>query len=99
MADAVSKLGWDKLRTKSRQSLPDFLTESDDRLPAVLLPHQQEAVAAIDANEVVVIEKSRRIGLTWGVGSSATLYASAARSAGGMDVLYIGYCHRLHAKP
>ena len=91
MADAVSKLGWDKLRTQSRQSLPDFLKESDDRLPAVLLPHQQEAVAAIDANEVVVIEKSRRIGLTWGVGSSATLYASAARSAGGMDVLYIGY--------
>lgn len=91
MADAVSKLGWDKLRTKSRQSLPDFLTESDDSLPAVLLPHQQAAVAAIDANEVVVIEKSRRIGLTWGVGSSATLYASASRAAGGMDVLYIGY--------
>lgn len=91
MADAVSKLGWDKLRTRSRQSLPDFLTADDDTLPAVLLPHQQEAVAVIDAHEVVVIEKSRRIGLTWGVGSSATLYASAARSAGGMDVLYIGY--------
>lgn len=60
-------------------------------LPDVLLPYQQRLIAAIDANPVVVVEKSRRIGATWGVAAGADLTAATARAAGGMDVLYIGY--------
>lgn len=69
--------------------LPDAL--AGQPLPAVLLPYQQEAVRAIATHPVVVWEKSRRIGATWGIGAAAVLTAGAARSAGGMDVLYIGY--------
>lgn len=57
----------------------------------VLLPYQQHANTTIDRNAVTVIEKSRRIGLTWGVAAHAVLSAGAARSAGGMNVLYTGY--------
>lgn len=73
----------------ARQAMPACLT--GDSLPAVLLPYQQRAVATICAAEVTVIEKSRRIGLTWGVAGASVLIAGATRAAGGMDVLYIGY--------
>ena len=59
--------------------------------PPVLLAYQQGAIAATHAHAVTVIEKSRRIGLTWGVGSDAVLVASSGKSAEGMDVFYIGY--------
>lgn len=57
----------------------------------VLLPYQQELVRAVSEHSVVVYEKSRRIGATWGVGAQAVLTAGAARAERGMDVLYIGY--------
>jgi phage FluMu gp28-like protein len=60
-----------------------------EHLPAVLLPYQQEAVAATD--QVLVWEKSRRIGASWGVACLAAMTAAADPSAGGDDVLYIGY--------
>lgn len=69
-------------------SLPDMLLDS---LPDVLLEYQKAVWQVLGLYEVVVIEKSRRIGLTWGIGSAAVLTAAAARSAGGQDVLYIGY--------
>ena len=77
MADAVSKLGWDKLRTKSRQSLPDFLTADDDSLPAVLLPHQQAAVqpkAAGDAAGIPTLSQ-------WGLVILASLVGAASLRA------------------
>lgn len=58
---------------------------------AVLLPYQQDLIAATAAHQVVVCEKSRRIGMTWGVAADAVLTAGAARAAGGQDVFYIGY--------
>lgn len=60
-------------------------------LPDVLLPYQKELLRATAANQVVVCEKSRRIGATWGVAADAVLAAGADRAAGGMDVFYIGY--------
>ena len=57
----------------------------------VLLPYQQRSNATIAATAVTVIEKSRRIGLTWGVAAQAVLTGGAAKSADGMNVLYIGY--------
>ncbi|MDJ0826967.1 MAG: hypothetical protein QNJ16_15850 [Rhodobacter sp.] len=73
-----------------RQALPPELA-GEEALPDVLLPYQAELLAATAVSPLTVCEKSRRIGMTWGVGADAVLTAGAARSAGGMDVLYIGY--------
>lgn len=60
-------------------------------LPTILLPYQQEIFSSLERHDVVVVEKSRRTGFTWGLGSRAVLYAAARAEAGGMDALYIGY--------
>lgn len=58
----------------------------------LLLGYQQKAVSRLLAGvSLLAIEKSRRIGLTWGLASYATLRAAARASAGGMDVWYMGY--------
>lgn len=81
---------WDRLRHESRQELPAALAAKGS-LPAVLLPYQARLLATTATSQFTICEKSRRIGMTWGVGADAVLTAGAARSAGGMDVLYIGY--------
>lgn len=68
--------------------------ESLVRLPRgdLLLAYQQRAVDRMFAGvSLLAIEKSRRVGLTWGVGSFATLKASSAVDAGGQNVWYMGY--------
>lgn len=89
-AEPHSQEDWDTLREDARQSLPDALIEAES-LPAVLLPYQSKLLASTAISALVVCEKSRRIGMTWAVAADAVLSAGAARSAGGMDVLYIGY--------
>jgi len=54
--------------------------------PPVFLPYQQRVCA--DPSKVRVIQKSRRIGLSWALAGDAALDA-AART--GSDVFYIGY--------
>lgn len=78
---------------QSPQTMPadDYGTVPLAELPSVLLPYQRELYAALETNELVISEKSRRIGVTWGVGAWSTLKAARARSAGGSDVFYIGY--------
>lgn len=71
-------------------SLPPALAGAVS-LPAVLLPYQQALLLATAAHQLVVTDKSRRVGATWGVGADAVLTSAAQRSAGGMDTLYIGY--------
>lgn len=56
------------------------------RTPMVLLPYQQEWCA--DKSPVKMMEKSRRIGLSWGEAADSALDAA---SQSGMDVWYIGY--------
>jgi phage FluMu gp28-like protein len=58
----------------------------DSRSPEVFLSYQQKWSA--DDNPVKVIEKSRRIGLSWGEAGEDSLLAA---SESGMDVFYIGY--------
>jgi phage FluMu gp28-like protein len=58
----------------------------DKRAPAVLLPYQQRWLA--DTAQVKVVEKSRRIGLSWAEACDSVLCAAAAN---GQDVWYIGY--------
>lgn len=58
----------------------------------LLLRYQRRAVDALMANRgMLVIEKSRRIGLTWAVAAFAALRAGSQASAGGDDVWYMGY--------
>ena len=56
------------------------------RVPPVLLPYQQRWIA--DTSEVKIIEKSRRVGISWAEAADAVLYSAAAS---GDDVWYIGY--------
>jgi phage FluMu gp28-like protein len=55
-------------------------------VPYVFLPYQQDWAA--DEAEVKVIEKSRRIGLSWSEAADDALFAARAS---GDDVWYIGY--------
>lgn len=64
------------------------------RLPRgdLLLGYQARTLDLLFAGTaLLVIEKSRRIGLTWGVAAFAALKAAAAASAGGSNVWYMGY--------
>lgn len=54
--------------------------------PLLFLPYQQECVG--DTSPVVVIEKSRRIGISWAWAGNSAIEAG---SASGSDVWYIGY--------
>lgn len=56
------------------------------RTPGVFMDYQGKWVS--DRSTVKVMEKSRRIGLSWGEAEDAVECAAAA---GGMDVWYIGY--------
>jgi phage FluMu gp28-like protein len=64
-------------------------------LPAAFLPYQATAVAALYQHPVIVVEKSRRVGLTWGLAAGAVLFAAARRDAGGMDALYISFSREM----
>jgi phage FluMu gp28-like protein len=57
----------------------------------LLLPYQQRALNTVSAHQVTVIEKSRRIGLTWGLAALAVFTAAARKSAGGQSVYYLAY--------
>jgi len=58
----------------------------------VLLGYQAHAVNRLFSGvSLLAIEKSRRIGLTWGLAAYAVLKAGAAPTAGGMNAWYMGY--------
>lgn len=64
------------------------------RLPKgdLLLGYQRRTVDELYAGTaLLVIEKSRRIGLTWGLAAYVTLRAAARVSAGGQSGWYMGY--------
>lgn len=58
---------------------------------SVFLQYQSATLDAIWNHKVVVVEKSRRTGLSWAASFIADLFAGMDRSAGGMDVFYMGY--------
>jgi phage FluMu gp28-like protein len=60
-----------------------------DLAPAVLLPYQQKWIA--DESAVKIMEKSRRVGLSWAEAADDALTGSLAKDAGGDDTWYIGY--------
>ncbi len=57
----------------------------------LLLTYQQDFHAARNLPGLLFVEKSRRIGLTWGMAATAVLRAARSRQAGGRSQLYISY--------
>ena len=84
----ISEAEWAKFRRETVQSLPAALVGKS--LPDILMPSQKALLLATATHQVVVADKSRRIGFTWAVAADAVLTSGAAKSAGGMDTLYIG---------
>ncbi len=65
-----------------------------ERLPRgdLFLKYQQRTVDKLyTGTALLVIEKSRRIGLTWGIAAYCVLRAAAQVSAGGQSCWYMGY--------
>lgn len=95
MTAHITQTQWAELRRQSTEVLPGLLESVG--LPKALLPYQARAVALLESTacQVLFIEKSRRIGLTWGFASYAVLRAARARDAGGMDVMYISYSQEM----
>lgn len=89
----LTKEQWAEVRRASEAAVTADIDTLD-----LLLTYQQETVGLLDSTTlcpVLVIEKSRRIGLTWGLASYAVLRAGAEISAGGMDVMYISYSQEM----
>lgn len=58
----------------------------------LLLGYQRRVVDLLFAGvSLLAIDKSRRIGLTWGVAAFASLKAAASVQAGGQNIWYMGY--------
>lgn len=95
MTAPISKAEWERLRRESIDIAPELAKTLG--LPGVLLAYQGRAVSLLDSTAVRVlfIEKSRRIGMTWGLASAAVLRAGRAKSAGGMDAMYISYSQEM----
>lgn len=86
---------WAEARASAMAAIPAMVQA--EGLPSVLLPYQGEAVRLLDSVgvEALFIEKSRRIGLTWGLGAYAVLRAARQKAHGGMDVMYISYSREM----
>jgi hypothetical protein len=80
LTEALPKLSGD---------MPEVLRGRD--LEGVLLGYQQRSLLLCSSTPLAVIEKSRRIGLTWALAALAVLGAAKQKSAGGKNTFYIGY--------
>ena len=62
----VSAAAWAAQRAAAMDAIPGLV--QDAGLPTVLLPYQSRAVSLLDGGcPVLFVEKSRRIGMTWGL--------------------------------
>lgn len=95
MSAPISRQEWEQLRRESMGVTPELADKLG--LPNVLLSYQSRAVGLLESTAVRVlfIEKSRRIGMTWGLAAYAVLRAARARDAGGMDAMYISYSQEM----
>jgi phage FluMu gp28-like protein len=96
MTAPISREEWTELRRAATEGMSGLIDEVG--LPKVLLPYQARAVSLLDNTalcRVLFVEKSRRVGLTWGLAAYAVLRAGRERPAGGMDVMYISYSQEM----
>lgn len=93
MSAPLSQEEWLKVRRLSTDSVLEMIGTT-----RALLPYQGRTLALLESVahcQVLFVEKSRRIGLTWGCAAYAVLRAARAREAGGMDFLYISYSQEM----
>lgn len=95
MTAPISAEEWATARRAAVEVMPDVIDQVG--LPKVLLPYQARTISLLDSTgtNVLVIEKSRRIGLTWALAAGAVLRAARERKAGGMDAMYISYSQEM----
>lgn len=85
---------WEKARAAAMAAIPEEVRVQG--LPKVLLPYQARTLGVLDSVcPVLFVEKSRRIGLTWGLAAYAVIRAGRQKTAGGMDVMYISYSREM----
>ncbi|MGV8987640.1 MAG: terminase large subunit domain-containing protein [Cypionkella sp.] len=94
MTAQMSAAEWEEARQAAVASIPDEVKAGG--LPKVLLPYQARTLGLLDSVcPVLFVEKSRRIGLTWGLAAYAVIRAGRQKAAGGMDVMYISYSREM----
>ncbi|WP_457647376.1 terminase large subunit domain-containing protein [Profundibacter sp.] len=95
MTAPISQEEWERQRREATEALPELI--EDVGLPKILLPYQARVVSLLDqtSTRALFVEKSRRIGLTWGLAAYAVLRAGRDKSAGGMDVMYISFSQEM----
>lgn len=95
MSAPITKEQWAEARRTATEVLPGLVDQVG--LPKALISYQARTLELLEdtACRVLFIEKSRRIGLTFGFASYAALRAGRAKSAGGMDVMYISYSQEM----
>ena len=83
---AISPERWVELRRAAIEEGRDVAVAEE-----MFLGYQRDLLNAVSLHELVVVEKSRRTGATWALGTDAVMTAASPVADGGMDVLYIGY--------
>lgn len=84
LKDTQRIVEWEELPVRARM-VPD---NWHSLAGGVLLKHQAEALA-VEA-KILAIKKGRRTGITYGFAHKGTIKAASRKSAGGMNVFYIG---------
>lgn len=95
MTAPITQQEWERQRREATDAMPGVIDRVG--LPDVLLPYQARAVSLLDtvSTRVLFIEKSRRIGMTWGLAAYAVLVAGREKAARGMDAMYISYSREM----
>lgn len=70
--------------------MADFYPEAFDP-EEVFLWYQRDYLGWIQSCEVVIVQKSRRVGISWTDAADSVLTSATEKGAGGMDSFYIGY--------
>lgn len=94
MSAPITREEWERQRREAMAVLPDEVMNAKVK---ALLPYQQRTVSLLESvsTRVLFVEKSRRIGLTWGLAAYAVLRAGREKAARGMDVMYISYSQEM----
>ncbi len=95
MTAPITAAQWAEARRTATEVLPGLVKEVG--LPKALLSYQAQTIELLESTacRVLFIEKSRRIGLTFGFAAYAALRAGRSKAAGGMDVMYISYSQEM----
>ncbi|MDH0908827.1 hypothetical protein N5C66_05865 [Rhizobium pusense] len=95
MTAPITETQWAEARRTATEVLPGLVSQIG--LPKALISYQARTLELLESAgcKVLFIEKSRRIGLTFGFASYAALRAGRSKEAGGMDVMYISYSQEM----